>query len=152
VNIFVTSFSVVSPAGEPPLSRCRFYYDTCHSKFQPCWVKNRETGVKQAETGGVFSIDTQRSMAKISAVTKMLKIANRTLLSLREAAKLYNVSVNTLSRHAKIGTLPTQRVTGFRVVFVDTEDLERWMQEHYQQKRAQRARQWWAKRKRKRQS
>jgi len=83
-------------------------------------------------------------MAKISAVTKMLKIANRTLLSLREAAKLYNVSVNTLSRHAKIGTLPTQRVTGFRVVFVDTEDLERWMQEHYQQKRAQRARQWWA--------
>jgi hypothetical protein len=52
-------------------------------------------------------------MAKISAVTKMLKIANRTLLSLREAAKLYNVSVNTLSRHAKIGTLPTQRVTGF---------------------------------------
>jgi predicted DNA-binding transcriptional regulator AlpA len=86
-------------------------------------------------------------MAKISAVTKMLKIANRTLLSLREAAKLYNVSVNTLSKHAKIGTLPTQRVTGFRVVFVDIEDLERWMQEHYQQKRAQRARQWWAKRK-----
>ena len=78
----------------------------------------------------------------------MLKVGDKTLLSLREASKVFGVSVITLSRHVKMGTLNAHKVSGFRVIFVDADEVERWKREVYNEKQAAKSRRYWAKRKR----
>jgi excisionase family DNA binding protein len=82
----------------------------------------------------------------------MLKVGDKTLLSLREASKVFGVSVITLSRHVKIGTLNAHKVSGFRVIFVDADEVERWKREVYNKKQAAKSKRYWAKQKRKRKS
>jgi hypothetical protein len=36
----------LAPRGSPHSRAAAIYYDTCHSKFQPYWDKNRKIGVK----------------------------------------------------------------------------------------------------------
>mgnify|MGYP000055242290 CR=1 FL=1 len=82
----------------------------------------------------------------------MLKVGDKTLLSLREASKVFGVSVITLSRHVKMGTLNAHKVSGFRVIFVDADEVERWKREVYNEKQAAKSKRYWAKQKRKRKS
>jgi DNA binding domain, excisionase family len=82
----------------------------------------------------------------------MLKVGDKTLLSLREAAKMFNVSVITLSRHVKMGTLNAHRVSGFRVIFVDADEVDRWKREVYNVKQAAKSKRYWAQKKRRRKS
>ena len=80
----------------------------------------------------------------------MLKLNDKIFLSLREAARQVNVSVDTLSRHVQQGTLKGQRIGKYRMVLVELSELERWHKEVYNETKAQVVRRYWSKRKRKR--
>jgi hypothetical protein len=51
-----------------------------------------------------------------------------------------------------MGTLNAHKVSGFRVIFVDADEVERWKQEVYNEKQAAKSKRYWAKQKRKRKS
>jgi DNA binding domain, excisionase family len=80
----------------------------------------------------------------------MLKINDKVFLSLREAAKQFGVSVLTLARHVRLGTLQAQRIGRYRMILVELNEVERWKREVYNVKQAQKVLRYWAKRKRKR--
>jgi len=82
----------------------------------------------------------------------MLKINDKVFLSLREAARQFGVSVLTLARHVRLGTLPAQRIGRYRMILVELSEVERWKREVYNVKQAQKVLRYWAKRKRKRKS
>jgi excisionase family DNA binding protein len=80
----------------------------------------------------------------------MLKLNDKIFLSLREAARQIGVSVDTLSRHVRQGTLKGQRIGQYRMVLVELSELERWQKEVYNAAKAQVIKRYWTKRKRKR--
>jgi excisionase family DNA binding protein len=79
----------------------------------------------------------------------MLKVNDKVFLSLREAARQISVSVDTLSRHLRQGTLKGQRFGRYRMVLVELAELQRWRKEVYNAMKAQIVRRYWAQRKRK---
>jgi excisionase family DNA binding protein len=79
----------------------------------------------------------------------MLKVNDKVFLSLREAARQIGVSVDTLSRHLRQGTLNGQRFGRYRMVLVELAELQRWHKEVYNATKAQIVRRYWAQRKRK---
>jgi len=78
----------------------------------------------------------------------MLKLNDKIFLSLREAARQLNVSVDTLSRHVRQGTLRGQRIGQYRMVLVELSELERWHRDVYNASKAQIVKRYWAKQKR----
>jgi excisionase family DNA binding protein len=82
-------------------------------------------------------------------VTQMLKVNDKVFLSLREAARQIGVSVDTLSRHLRQGTLNGQRFGRYRMVLVELAELQRWHKEVYNATKAQIVRRYWAQCKRK---
>jgi len=79
----------------------------------------------------------------------MLKVNDKVFMSLREAARQIGVSVDTLSRHLRQGTLNGQRFGRYRMVLVELAELHRWHREVYNATKAQIVRRYWAQRKRK---
>ncbi|MFA0774030.1 MAG: hypothetical protein KEFWMYNX_002064 [Candidatus Fervidibacter sp.] len=79
----------------------------------------------------------------------MLKINDKVFLSLREAAKQFGVSVLTLARHVRLGTLQAQRIGRYRMILVELSEVERWKREVYNAKQAQKVLRYWSQRKRK---
>jgi hypothetical protein len=72
------------------------------------------------------------------------------MLKLNDKIFLIGVSVDTLSRHVRQGTLKGQRIGQYRMVLVELSELERWRKEVYNAAKAQVIKRYWTKRKRKR--
>jgi len=82
----------------------------------------------------------------------VLKVGKRKYLSLREAAAMLNVHVNTLSRAYRLGRLKGERIGDYRIVFVDEKEAWRWYRENYNQTRAQAVRKRWEREKHEKES
>jgi len=82
----------------------------------------------------------------------MLKINDKVFLSLREAARQFGVSVLTLARHVRLGTLQAQRIGRYRMILVELNEVDRWKREVYNVKQAAKSKRYWAQKKRKRKS
>jgi excisionase family DNA binding protein len=78
----------------------------------------------------------------------MLKLNDKVFLSLREAARQFGVSVLTLARHVRLGTLQGHRIGKYRMILVELNEVERWKREVYNIKQATKIKRYWEQRKR----
>jgi len=74
-----------------------------------------------------------------------LKINGKTLITLREASKRYGISVDTLSRAVRMGTLFALRVGKY--CLVEPQAVIEWKQKHYNREMAERVKKRWQRKK-----